>query len=181
MKTIDATLEIFLGALIDKLAEQNNLMADFNVDKIDIPFVVAPLYQSFSNLESLYTGFILDLKNYPDYEIQVNPDFDHMENLVVKIFPVKKLKCIDDEFRTNYSYQFKFFKKEEYLGYCRCTPKMDDYREDKNCCGHTCDSVRSTFEMEKVYRLVSGEWNGDQSDYWKFEDEFYLQNEGIKR
>ena len=29
--------------------------------------------------------------------------------------------------------------------------------------------------------FVSDEWNGDQSDYWKFEDAFYLQNEGIKR
>ena len=50
---------------------------------------------------------------------------------------------------------------------------MKDYREDKECCGHGCDADFCEFSLNKILKIVGGSWNGDEHDYWEFEDKFY--------
>ena len=68
---------------------------------------------------------------------------------------------------------------ERLYGYCECTPDMTDYREDKYCCGHGCDAVFCEFDLYKVVHIVSESWNGDEHDYWDFEDSFYEAEDEI--
>ena len=56
---------------------------------------------------------------------------------------------------------------------------MRDYREDKQCCGHGCDAAFCEFSLYKVLHIASGSWEGDEHDYWEFEDEFYLSDKEL--
>lgn len=50
---------------------------------------------------------------------------------------------------------------------------MEDYREDKHCCGHGCDASFCSFSLHKIVNLGGDTWHGDEHDYWEFEDDFY--------
>jgi len=56
---------------------------------------------------------------------------------------------------------------------------MTDYREDKQCCGHGCDASFCEFSLHKVLHIISDSWEGDEHDYWDFEDEFYLSDKEL--
>lgn len=79
----------------------------------------------------------------------------------------------------NYDYELCFTYDTRDYGYCQCTPNMTDYREDKHCCGHGCDASFCEFSIYKVLHITSGSWEGDEHDYWNFEDEFYLSDKEL--
>lgn len=81
--------------------------------------------------------------------------------------------------KPDYDYLLSFTYNKRDYGYCACTPDMPDYREDKHCCGQTCDTVFCKFSLQKILYVNEGCWNGDEYDYWKFEDEFYLKDEEL--
>ena len=56
---------------------------------------------------------------------------------------------------------------------------MPDYREDKHCCGHGCDATFCEFELHKVLHITKDTWNGDEHDYWDFEDDFYMSDKEL--
>lgn len=79
----------------------------------------------------------------------------------------------------NYDYLISFTYDFRDYGYCECTPDMDDYREDKECCGHGCDATFCEFLLQKISYVKRDSWHGDEHDYWNFEDEFYLNDEEL--
>lgn len=101
-----------------------------------------------------------------------NGILDVQINLVKYIF--KDGSMYDDQKHPEYIYELCFTYDTRDYGYCECTPDMPDYREDKHCCGHGCDAVFCEFSLHKVLHIVSGSWEGDEHNYWDFEDEFYL-------
>lgn len=60
-----------------------------------------------------------------------------------------------------------------------CTSDMEDYREDKHCCGHECDATFCEFLLQKISYIKRDSWHGDEHSYWDFEDEFYLNDEEL--
>ena len=66
------------------------------------------------------------------------------------------------------------------MGYCECQPGDDDYNEDRQCCGHSCDWDAPAVTVYKCYDVDDGVWNGDEHDYWDFEDAFYKDDLELK-
>ena len=152
-KLENKTLQIFLDRFVDGLKSElgcNNLKND----QLDIPFIISSLYQSFKNHTDIFKDFIQDLCLYPDYNISI---LDYPK----------------------YNYKLCFAYDTRNYGYCECTPDMPDYREDKHCCGHGCDAAFCKFSLHKVLHIASGSWEGDEHDYWEFEDEFYLSDKEL--
>lgn len=153
------TLHRFICNLIEELKQAKR----YNFKDLDIPFIISSLYQSFANNEEKYNQFILDLKGVFEYFIDVSKSSDCWNEIInVSIYT-------DDE----YYYKLTFYYDERDYGYCECTPDMPDYREDKKCCGHGCDASFCSFTLNKIINIASGSWQGDEHDYWEFEDSFY--------
>lgn len=181
---MNITLQKFISRLVKTLKEENELNRNYDATKqpLDIPFIISTLSQSFENNEEEYKEFITDLelwdKQFEDSWIAYtesgygflieNPSDDDCYGIVnVSIYS----NYYDDY--PKYTYQLRFSFYDCYWGYCECTPDMPDYREDKQCCGHGCDSCFCSFTLNKVTKIASASWRGDAHDYWEFEDAFY--------
>ena len=81
----------------------------------------------------------------------------------------------------SYSYKIEFGKDDRSWGYCTCTNEDQDYREDKDCCGHGCDWTAPTISIKKIISLGNNGWTGDEHDYWDFEDNFYKSNDELAK
>lgn len=173
-KIKDNTLQEFLNKVIENLKIKNvTLLAK---DTIDIPFTISTLYQNFQNHTNRYKDFIEDLKKYPNYNIIIHDNrdnYDMSEAIIIYIYLTNK------QFYP--SYKIDFICDNRYYGFCECTPDMPDYREDKHCCGHGCDAVFYQFNLYKILPCTSGFWEGDEHDYWNFEDEFYLNDKELAK
>ena len=177
-KLENKTLQIFLDRFVDGLKSElgcNNLKND----QLDIPFIISSLYQSFKNHTDIFKDFIQDLCLYPDYNISILESQNDYNGLIdVEINLIKYIDNNENDFYDQdypkYNYKLCFAYDTRNYGYCECTPDMPDYREDKHCCGHGCDTAFCEFSLHKVLHVASGSWEGDEHDYWDFEDEFYL-------
>lgn len=167
------TLHRFVCNLIEELKEVNDDREYHNKyhnkedhkQILDIPFIISSLYQSFENKEEKYKEFIFDLEKWCNYWFVVKNPSDDDWYKIISIYV--------DSYDTEYHYELNFYYDERNYGYCECTPDMPDYREDKKCCGHGCDANFCTFELKKVIDIAGGSWQGDEHDYWEFEDSFY--------
>lgn len=155
-------------------------------DQLDIPFIISSLYQSFEKHTDVFQEFIQDLCLYPDYNISILDSQNDYNGLID--VEINLVKYPDDEeneqwymdgHSPNYDYKLCFIYDTRDYGYCECTPDMRDYREDKQCCGHGCDAAFCEFSLYKVLHIASGSWEGDEHDYWEFEDEFYLSDKEL--
>lgn len=179
------TLQTFLDKFIEDLKSEigcNNLKND----QLDIPFIISSLYQSFEENTDVFQEFIQDLCLYPDYNISILDSQNDYNGLIdVEINLVKYPDKKENEqwymggHSPNYGYKLCFTYDTRDYGYCECTPDMPDYREDKHCCGHGCDALFCEFSLHKVLHITSGSWEGDEHDYWDFEDEFYLSDKEL--
>lgn len=59
-------------------------------------------------------------------------------------------------------------------------PEDKDYNKDHQCCGHGCDWDAPTVTVYKCYDVDRGARDGDEHDYWDFEDTFYKDNLELK-
>ena len=178
-------LQTFLERFIEGLKSEvgcNNLKND----QLDIPFIISSLYQSFESHIDVFKDFIQDLYLFPDYNISILDSQNDYNGLIdVEINLVKYPDDEEDEqwymdsHNPNYDYKLCFTYDTRDYGYCQCTPDMPDYREDKQCCGHGCDAAFCKFSLHKVLHIASGSWEGDEHDYWDFEDEFYLSDKEL--
>lgn len=177
-KLEDKTLQNFLERFVNELKYE----VDYNENKLDIPFIVSSLYQSLKNNPSDYAEFITDLENYPNYGFSIE-DSRNTYNGIIDVY-IYLSKWIsnenpwDDEC-PKYNYLLSFTYDERHYGYCLCTPDMEDYREDKHCCGHGCDATFCEFSLQKISYIKRDSWNGDEHGYWDFEDEFYQSDEEL--
>lgn len=146
--------------------------------KLDIPFLISSLYQSFVNDWSEYESLIQDLQ-HENYV--VNLCNDNLDDYILTKIETYIYEENDDDFMQHDSvkYTITFYDDQRYWGMCECTPDMPDYREDKECCGHSCDAIFCRFNIEKTQTINSGTWSGDEHDYWEFEDAFYENNKEL--
>lgn len=179
-KVDNKTLQLFLDRFIEELKEENDRRKPEK--EINIPFVISSLYQSFEEHTDMFKEFIQDLCLYTDYTIDIlNSQYEYNGLIDAEIKLFRNLNKYNKNGITppNHNYKFCFTYDERYFGFCDCTPDMPDYREDKQCCGHGCDAIFCDFSIYKVSRIVSGSWKGDEHDYWKFEDEFYMSEKDL--
>lgn len=167
----NTTLQKFIDTLVEELKDKD----------VDIPFIISALYQSFEKNSCEYEEFISDLEKYDDYCIDiVNSNEGYMAIIDVNIQLVKwwsnETYGMD---APEYNYKIVFSCEDRDWGYCECTPDMEDYREDKHCCGHGCDAAFSKFDLYKVLHIGSHSWEGDEHNYWEFEDAFYLSEKEL--
>lgn len=179
-KTLQNFLERFIESLKDEKEYGHNGFTD---DELDIPFIISSLYQSFKNNPSDYKGFVSDLEEYPDYNFWIDNSRNTYNGIVdVFVYLNHTYYTDDDKYKSeepDYEYLISFTYDERDYGYCFCTSDMEDYREDKHCCGHGCDANFCEFLLQKISYIKRDSWNGDEYDYWNFEDEFYKRNEEL--
>lgn len=180
-KLENSTLQKFFNELIRAIKSENEERRGFKKPKreLDIPFLISTLFQSMTKNEDKYKDFLADLEKYSDYQITIHKSNNNW-NGIVDAF-VNLIKYTNDEDMRDYDipdfdYELHFFYDERHWGYCQCTPDMEDYREDKQCCGHGCDATFCSFSLHKILNVTTDEWHGDEHDYWDFEDEFYKED-----
>lgn len=173
------TLQNFLDSLVEELNRENIDREQTGTKQLDIPFIISTLYQSFKNNPDKYNDFIEDLVEWSDYFIVMN-ESQNTYNGIIDVDVVLSKEYLESEFENpNYDYRFCFNYDNRHYGYCECTPDMPDYREDKHCCGHGCDAAFCEFDLHKIVHIASESWDGDEHDYWDFEEEFYASEEEI--
>ena len=180
----NGTLQNFIDAFIKELKRENEDREYHSIKKLNIPFILSSLYQSFSNNPNSYKEFISDLEMYSDYNITID-DSKNDYNGIIDI-EISLIKYQDGDYNyyqdydyPSYNYRICFSYDERNWGYCKCTPDMEDYREDKKCCGHGCDASFCSFSLHKINNIMSDSWHGDEHDYWDFEDKFYMDDKEL--
>jgi len=180
------TLQVFLDRLKEGLKSEV-CCSNLKNDQLDIPFIVSSLYQSFEEHTDIFKEFVQDLSLYSDYNISIldsQNDYNGLIDVEIKLVKfsykyTENNQWYTDSYKPNYDYKLCFSYDTRDYGYCECTPDMPDYREDKHCCGHGCDAAFCEFSLYKVLHITSGSWEGDEHDYWDFEDEFYLSDKEL--
>ena len=178
------TLQKFLEILKDDLESENenreyeNLSEDDKYSILNIPFLISSLWEAFRSEPNTYSDFIECLNKAYDYQLLITePDNDYYGICKAIInFCVSDKMC---DGTGDYQYEINFNYDPRDWGYCECTSDMEDYREDKHCCGHGCDWGASAFEIRKSYIMGRHSWNGDEHDYWDFEDDFYKDDKEL--
>ncbi|WP_195966776.1 hypothetical protein [Clostridium sp. 1001283B150210_160208_E6] len=154
----------FINKVIDEL-ERKVINKQY-----DIPFIIAPLEQRLDEC----TELLEDLKNhgyYIDTENIDEEDYWTYAKLRIGFYDIE-----DDEDDCNYlnfTYKIDFIRDERNWGYCTCSEDDEDYDARHKCCGHGCDWSAPSFTIRKEYYTGNYSWNGDEHDYWDFEDKFY--------
>lgn len=166
--------------LINEIAEClkiENRSRDYNGNRLlDIPFMIAALDQHLTNKE--YEDLLYDLERY-DYGVQYieeNPE-DYYSDGSIRIQLAEK-NCEDNEYEyyvdrmLDYEYKIDFLHDERYWGYCECTKDDLDYDARHDCCGHGCDWTAPAFSISKIIHIGYNSFNGDEHDFWDYEDKF---------
>lgn len=177
------TLQKFLERLKDDLESENdnreyeNLSEDDKYSILNIPFLISSLWEAFRAEPNTYSDFIECLNKAYDYQILITEPDNYYYGICKAIisFSTSLTEFIYEE----YQYEINFLYDPREWGYCECTSDMPDYREDKDCCGHGCDWWAPAFEIRKSYKIGNHSWNGDEHDYWDFEDEFYADDKEL--
>lgn len=177
-------LQRFLDRLIEELKATNedreyqNTYEDDNKKILDIPFLVSCLWEAFIIDPNTYSDFIKCLNESYGYQIHitepVNNDYGICKAIVGFHVSDKVYEGLEE-----YQYEIEFYYEPREWGYCQCTSDMKDYREDKDCCGHGCDWWAPSIEIRKSFKIGNHSWNGDEHDYWEFEDEFYADDKEL--
>lgn len=178
------TLQKFLDNFINELKRKNNCREYNETRKLDIPFIISTLYQSFYNNTDNYKDFISDLEKWSDYRIIIENPVNEYNGFIDATITLIKYSDEESDYYQDYDtpdyyYKLCFEYDERNWGYCECTPDMPDYREDKHCCGHGCDTSFCAFELHKIVHVVKDTWHGDEHNYWDFEDEFYASDKEL--
>lgn len=169
----------FLDNLVREITDWNEVnKSNPNTYKAPVPFYVAALWNQFKFHSEKYAGFFDDVKDENHYQIVSNEYGDIYSVILWEKNDAGKWYL--DENCKNYHYEFHFSYDERYLGYCECQPGDDDYNEDRQCCGHSCDWDAPAVTVYKCYDVDDGVWNGDEHDYWDFEDAFYKDDLELK-
>ena len=183
-KLENSTLQKFIEKLIEELKREKEYSRLKN-NQLDIPFIISAMYQSFKNNTEKYEDFIADLDKYSDYGLYIEDSQNDYNGLIdIGITLVRYINDENDYTFTDYDnpdydYKFTLTYDERHYSYCECTPDMEDYRVDKDCCGHGCDASFCAFELHKILHIVEDAWHGDEHDYCDFEDEFYASDKEL--
>lgn len=151
----------FIDRVIDELKRE------VSNKQYNIPFIIAPLEQSLDEC----TELLEDLQNhnyYIDTENIDDEDYWTYAKLRIGFYDIED----DEEAYLNFTYKMDFIRDERYWGYCMCSEDDEDYDARHRCCGHGCDWSAPSFSIIKENHIGNYKWNGDEHDYWDFEDKF---------
>ncbi|WP_143322849.1 hypothetical protein [Clostridium sp. HBUAS56010] len=157
--------------------ERNSPDSDWT--PLNVPFMLAPLMQVMENnpLKELEDH----LKEWSIFDVNYCKDeADGYGNGFINIsfYKTQSNKTYADF--SDITYVINFNIDDRPWGYCQCLPTDEDYREDKQCCGHGCDWYAPGVSIKKVTNIISHNWKGDEHDFWEFEDSFYKVNEDLE-
>lgn len=162
------TIQKFIEELIEALKYENTYRdLEPSDKKLDIPFLIAGLWQDLISNYEHYDEFCSDLRNC--YNIVILDDNYYICKVCVNFFN-EIMEVLDFEYEIVFDYD------ERNWGYCECNPSDLDYREDKHCCGHGCDWDAPSIKVRKSFLISEHSWSGDEHDYWDFEDKFYADD-----
>lgn len=173
--SVNITIQNFIEQLIDVLKYENTYREP-NGKKLDIPFLVSVLWQDLTNNYECYNEFCSDLRDSDNYDIVIGEDNYCICKVNVFLYNDTEndnWKCVEE---ADFRYEITFSYDERNWGDCVCSPCDSDYREDKHCCGHGCDWDAPSIEVRKSFLVSNHSWNGDEHDYWDFEDKFYAND-----
>ena len=183
--------EDLINKIIDELKRVNEDKEYRGERRLNIPFMIAPLSQSLEQFKSL----INDLEEHTYYGVTyIEPEQEnYYSNGTIGITLEKNDNELDKEekyikeheeysyFPTDYTYKINFEIDERDWKLCQCSEGDKDYDKKHNCCGHGCDWSAPACSIEKVIEIGSKVWEGDEHDYWDFEDNFYNIDEKEKQ
>ena len=132
------TIQKFIEQLVDVLKYENEYREP-NSEKLNIPFLIAALWQDLVDNYTLYDDFCSDLRDCDSYDIVIEDSNYCIRKVIVFFFNESEYdncKCVEE---SDFKYEITFSYDERNWGYCECSPGDPDYREDKHCCGHVCD------------------------------------------
>jgi hypothetical protein len=154
--------DYFIRELIDTLNRENEYRIDNNKRPLDICYMVSIIDQNINDSNVFINDITRNEYRISSYEEDNTGGYTYGS---ISVYIIKN----DDE---NYYYRITFKSDERSWGYCQCSPEDKDYNSKHDCCGHGCDWFAPAFTIEKVESILNSSWNGDESDYWKFEEEF---------
>ena len=183
--------EDLIKRIVDELKRVNEDKEYRGERELDIPFMIAPLSQSLEQFDSL----IKDLEEHTYYGVTyIEPEQEnYYSNGAIEITLEKNDNELSEDekhikehdeysyFPTDYSYKINFGTDERYWGFCQCSEGEEDYDERQSYYGHDCDQTAPEKKKKKVIDLGRKNWEGDEHDYWNFEDKFYNVNEKEKQ
>ncbi len=162
----EKVINMFINDVKEVLEKENG-----DVVKIDLPFMVAPLLQNL--YKEKYSEFILNLKDYY-YSIDFIEDtsfgYSRSNGKLKIVFYLPNTSPL------TYQINFTYEERNKQNGYCQCNYEDEGYREDKECCGHDCEWDAPSFELTKIVEIGSDSFEGDEHDYWDYEDVFYFKD-----
>lgn len=111
-KLQNKTLQRFIDTFIKELKRENEDRECHDIKKLNIPFILSSLYQSFLNNPDLYKEFVSDLEMYPDYNITIdNPknEYDGIIDADINLVRYKDgIESFQDYDMPNYDYRLCF-------------------------------------------------------------------------
>jgi hypothetical protein len=164
----------FIRDLIDELNDVNERQLIYNnKTPIDVCYIVSVIDQQIENCEEFINDILKNKYYINGYDEDTSGGYTNgrIRVLVEKPDEEKESEYMMDAYY-DYCYYIDFLLDERYWGYCECSPKDEDYNEQHKCCGNGCDWVAPAFSVTKSIGLVSGKWNGQERDYWEYEEKF---------
>jgi len=158
--------------------ENERNSSDSEWKALNVPFMIAPLAQLLENhpLKDLEDH----LKEWSIFDLYYDTDkTGGYGEGSIRLITYKSSQLTFSEI-SNITYVFEFMRDERPYGYCECNPNDEDYREDKHCCGHGCDWDAPGVIVKKVLDIANHPWEGDEHDFWEFEDSFYKVNDDLE-
>ena len=183
--------EDLINKIVDELKRVNEDKVYRGKRELNIPFMIAPLSQSLEQFDSL----IKELEDHTHYRVNyIEPEQEnYYSNGTIEITLEKNDNELNEDekymkennicsyFPTDYTYKINFEIDERDWEFCQCSEGDEDYDERHNCCGHGCDWSAPACSIEKVIEIGSKAWEGDEHDYWDFEDKFHNVDEKEKQ
>lgn len=164
-----------INEIIECLERENNSREYYDKRLLDIPFMIAALDQHLSNEE--YIKLLCDIDKY-DYMVQyIEADSeDYYSDGSISIQLAEKNNNGEEYYYVDrvldYEYKINFHHDERMWGYCQCTKDYPDYDARYDCCGHGCDWTAPAFSVEKIIHIGYNSFDGDEHDFWDYEDKF---------
>lgn len=167
------TINEFISDLKEALKEESQSRLANDKTELNIAYIIAPIFQHLQDIA--FYEFITDISQH-EYTLTYddsNSEYYDFGRLVIYLYD-------EQSYRLDYGYEMLFRYDTRDWGYCQCSSTDEDYRQDKGCCGHGCDWDAPAFELRKItYIGEPCSWDGDEHDFWNFEDNFYKSDEEL--
>jgi hypothetical protein len=148
----------FVERVVATLMDENRSRIGSDERLLDVAFMVAPIEQSIGGDE--FAPLLATLGD--EAEMYYREERDNYGE-------VQRLHIVTGTEGANYYYVLSFTTNERMWGYCECSPSDAEYDAEHRCCGHGCDWVAPSFSVRKVEHVGHAAWEGDESDYWRYE------------